>query len=95
MFLFDSSAAIALFASNHADHQSVEDWAAGQTALAMCPVSEGALVRYLVRSGVSASLARSTIAQIYDQPGWKFVADDVSYGQADLGAVSGHRQVTD
>jgi predicted nucleic acid-binding protein len=73
----------------------VEDWAAEQSELALCPISEGAIVRYLVRMGVPAALVRRSMAAVYSHHGWTFLPDSVSYSQADLDAVTGHRQVTD
>ena len=84
MHLLDSSVTIALFASNHEDHDVADTWAATNSPLAMCPVSEGALVRYLVRLAVPAALARRTIKEIYARPDWSFIPDTVSYGDAYL-----------
>ncbi|MDR1295744.1 MAG: PIN domain-containing protein [Bifidobacteriaceae bacterium] len=95
MHLLDSSAAIALFASNHADHDAVDRWAATIAPLAMCPISEGAVMRYLVRLNVPAPLVRRTIKDVYARHGWSFIADSLSYADSDMDAVAGYRQVTD
>lgn len=61
----------------------------------MSPIVEGALVRYLVRSGASAPGAARLVHAAYEDPRIEFWPDDLSYADADMRDVVGHRQVTD
>jgi uncharacterized protein len=63
--------------------------------LVLCPITEGAMVRYLVRSGESAASAMQLLRALRDSPKTDFWADSVSYADASLGHVVGHRQMTD
>jgi uncharacterized protein len=58
-------------------------------------VVEGALVRYLTRVGERAETALHVLRALHALPACEFWPDDVSYLDADLTAVRGHRQVTD
>lgn len=55
----------------------------------------GALVRFLVRIGEKAETAAAVLRQVRARPGYEFWADSMSYADASLGHVRGHRQVTD
>lgn len=63
--------------------------------MALCPVVEGALVRYLVRTGESAATAAEVLRAMHATPACPFWPDAVSYADLDLSPVRGHRQVTD
>jgi predicted nucleic acid-binding protein len=93
--LLDSSVAIALVADNHTHHDVAERWLTEAGPVALCPITEGAVVRFLVRQGVPAALARARLRDIHRLPGWSFTPDSLSYADADLDAVAGYRQVTD
>jgi len=94
-YLLDSSVAIALVADNHTHHDLAEHWLAGAGPVALCPIAEGAVVRFLARQGAPATMVQGRLRAIYRLPGWSFVPDSVSYADVDLDAVVGHRQVTD
>lgn len=93
--LLDASVVIALAVRGHEHHDAVAAWADGAGPLALCPISEGALVRFLVRLGDRAGVAAAALRGLYEDPRVDFWPDDVSYADADLGVVRGHRQVTD
>lgn len=63
--------------------------------LVTCPITEGALIRFLIRSGTSAIEAMQVLQQIRAQTWHQFVPDSIRFDLAMLGGVIGHRQVTD
>ncbi len=94
-YLLDADVLIALTVAEHEHHARASSWAAGVDRVAVCPVVEGALVRFLVRVGESASAATQVLRAIHAMPGCEFWPDGLSYVDADLRLVRGHRQVTD
>ncbi|MDR1189499.1 MAG: PIN domain-containing protein [Bifidobacteriaceae bacterium] len=94
-YLLDSSTLIALMVEGHEHWARANGWAAQVSEFAVCPVVEGALVRFLVRSGMTGRQTGRVLDRLAERPGYHFWPDDVSYRKVDLGAVLGHRQVTD
>ncbi|GAB05804.1 PIN domain-containing protein [Gordonia amarae] len=94
-YLLDANVLIALTVVEHEHHTRASEWAAGIERFAVCPVVEGALVRFLVRIGEKAETAAAVLRQVRARPGYEFWADSMSYADASLGHVRGHRQVTD
>jgi toxin-antitoxin system PIN domain toxin len=94
-YLLDANVLIALTVAEHEHHERATTWAAEIDRFALCPVVEGALVRFLVRVGESARAATQLLQAIYALPGCEFWPDGLSYTGADLSHVRGHRQVTD
>ena len=93
--LLDSNALIALSVAEHEHHQRVASWVGGVERVALCPVVEGALVRFAVRVGLGRAAASALLAQLHGDPRCEFWPDAISYCDADLSQVHGHRQVTD
>lgn len=94
-YLLDANVLIALGVAEHVHHEAAVAWLEQAESVAVCPMVEGALVRFLVRTGVPARAAAAGVRQIRDLPRCEFWPDDVSYADVDLGHVHGHRQVTD
>lgn len=94
-YLLDANVLIALTVIEHEHHARASSWAAGIESFAVCPVVEGALVRYLIRVGETPAVATEVLRGVHALPGCDFWPDSVSYARADLGHVRGHRQVTD
>jgi len=94
-YLLDANALIALVISDHEHHDIAMRWATRVDEIALCPIVEGALVRFLVRAGESHATAVATLSSLYGSPRCAFWSDSISYTAADLGHVIGHRQVTD
>jgi len=92
--LLDANALIALVISDHEHHSRAAQWIAGRP-FALCPISEGALVRFLVRIGEGQDTAVALLAALGESPQCEFWPDSLSCADADLGHVIGHRQVTD
>jgi predicted nucleic acid-binding protein len=93
--LLDASVLIALTVAEHQHHDRASVWAADLERFAVCPVVEGALVRFLVRIGESALAATAVLRAVHEMPAAEFWADSLSYAGATLDHVRGHRQVTD
>ena len=93
--LLDANVLIALSVEEHENHLPVAAWIRGVDRVALCPIVEGSLVRFLVRIGESVSVALEVLRLLHANPNCEFWPDSVSYSQADLGRVHGHRQVTD
>jgi len=94
--LLDANLLIALVVQDHVHHQAAEAWLAGTSdRFATCPITEGALLRLLVREGQSTGTARAVLETLAASPGHDFWADDVPYHRVQMDGVVGHRQVTD
>lgn len=94
-YLLDANVLIALTVDEHEHHMRSTAWAAAVDRFAICPIVEGALVRFLLRLGESAATAAEVVQRIHALPSCEFWADSMSYADVDLGHVVGHRQVTD
>lgn len=93
--LLDVNVLIALTVVEHVHHRPVTRWARSLPRFAVCPITEGALVRFLLRVGHAKGTAQGVVRGIAALGGYEFWPDDLSYAGADLGGVVGHRQVTD
>ena len=96
MALLDANVLIALTAADHLHHDPAETWLAGWSGgLATCPVTQGALVRFVLRSGGTAGMAEQVLRGVTRRPDHEFWPDDLDHRDVDLRGVVGHRQVTD
>ncbi|REF34659.1 TA system VapC family ribonuclease toxin [Thermasporomyces composti] len=94
-YLLDTNALIALVIADHEHHQRVATWARGVARIAVCPIVEGGLLRFLIRIGESTATATALLAALADADRCEFWADSISYVDVTLDHVHGHRQVTD
>lgn len=94
-FLLDANALIALTVIEHEHHDRAAAWLAGVDEFAVCPVVEGALVRFILRIGASSRTAMTILQAIRHHPRGQFWPDAVSYVDLGLSDLRGHRQVTD
>lgn len=94
-FLLDANVAIALLVPEHPHHRRAADWVAGVADLALCPIVEGAVVRLVLRMGSSIAEAQELVRLVHARPGLAWWPDDLSYVDADLTHVRGHKQATD
>ena len=92
-YLLDANVLIALTVTEHVHHERASEWAGTIDEFALCPVAEGALVRFLVRLGESAEAAHQVLRSIRARHGYRFWPDSLSYADASLTGVRGHRQV--
>jgi uncharacterized protein len=94
--LLDANVLIALLVSDHVHHDAAESWISGGTAnFATCPITQGSLIRLLLRQGQSAATADAVLAALTAATRHEFWPDDISYAEVRMAGVIGHRQVTD
>lgn len=94
--LFDGSVLIALAFPEHDHHIAAGRWYAGlDDAFATCPITQGSLLRFLLRVGSNVATAQTILAQITELPRHVFWPDSVGYLEVRLENLQGHRQVTD
>lgn len=93
--LLDASVLIPLASVEHEHYERCSRWLVTQEVPVLCPITEGALLRYLVRLGTPVVSARAVVTGFREAPGWEFWPDAVSYTDIDLSWVRGHRQLTD
>lgn len=82
--------------ADHVHHDAAEAWlSAGSERFATCPITQGSLVRLLVRQGVDAAAAHEMLRALDDHPRHEFWPDDIPYQDVPLGGIIGYRQITD
>lgn len=93
--LLDANVLIALCVREHEHHERASRWVESVGRLAVCPIVEGALIRFLIRLGETTRTASAVLANVHAVERVEFWPDSVSYAHAALDGVRGHRQVTD
>jgi hypothetical protein len=94
--LLDANVLIALVVEDHVHHRPAETWlSTSGTGFATCPITQGSLMRLLIREGQSAESARSVLQGITASPYHEFWPDNASYHDIPVAGIIGHRQVTD
>jgi uncharacterized protein len=94
--LLDANVLIALAVAEHVHHAAATTWlSTSDAAFATCPITQGSLVRFLVRTGQSAATARDVVSAIENVDRHEFWPDSASFADVEIDGVVGHRQVTD
>jgi toxin-antitoxin system PIN domain toxin len=94
--LLDSNVLIALVVTDHVHHDVAEDWFARSDApFATCPITEGSLLRLLIREGQTADQAQALLGTVHASERHEFWPDTVTYTDVGFKGVLGHRQVID
>lgn len=94
--LLDANVLIALVVTDHVHHDLAEDWFAGSDdTFATCPITEGSLLRLLIRAGQTAGSAQAILKAVKDNERHEFWPDSVTFDDVPLHGILGHRQVTD
>jgi toxin-antitoxin system PIN domain toxin len=92
----DTNVLIALVVADHVHHDAAETWfTSGAYAFATCPITQGGLIRLLVRQGQSAEAAAGLLSALVAHPRHEFWPDNLSFEAVPVRGVIGHRQVTD
>lgn len=97
--LLDGNVLIALGDTNHVHHDAAERWFAvrGKQAFATCPITQGTLMRHLLRHKIAANAAEAvTILEgVLSHFAHRFWPDSIGYESLNWRGILGHRQVTD
>lgn len=94
--LLDGNVLVALVVGDHTHHRAAAGWfAARRERFATCPITQGTLLRLLVRSGIAANDAFEVLASVTSHRRHEFWPDDIEYGDVEARALIGHRQITD
>lgn len=94
--LLDANVLIALALPDHVHHRSAEAWfAAFEGDFATCPMTQGALVRMLMRENTAAAHALDVLRVTVEHSRHDFWPDDLAFVDVRVHGVLGHRQVTD
>jgi toxin-antitoxin system PIN domain toxin len=94
--LLDANLLIALLVEDHVHHEAAESWFADLgEGFATCPITQGSLVRLLIREGQPAITARAILSGATSDARHEFWPDDIQYTNVPAEAIIGHRQVTD
>ena len=94
--LADGNVLVALTVADHVHHDRAVAWfERGAPHLATCPITEGTLLRFLVRAGVANADAIAVLDTVRANDWHVFWPDAMPYAGEHLRGVVGHRQVTD
>jgi uncharacterized protein len=94
--LLDANVLIALVVADHVHHDAAAEWlSASDGQFATCPITQGSLVRFLLRAGQPVAAAQDVVRAVESADRHEFWSDSVSFADVELGGVVGHRQVTD
>jgi len=95
-YLLDSNVLIALTVEDHVHHVAAARWWTDKDEpFATCPITQGALLRLLIREGLASTFAARVLGQITAHPRHTFWPDAISYETIELARVFGHADVTD
>lgn len=94
--LLDGNVLVALAVDDHVHHAVARAWFDDSVEpFATTPITQGTLLRLLVRSGLPAARALEVLGGFLGHARHRFWPDDRPYDAAALKGVVGHRQVTD
>lgn len=96
--LLDGNVLVALADAAHVHHTAAAQWfAAGDTPFATCPITQGTLLRMLLRHGAvdTPAQASEVLGLMCAHPRHRFWADTLDYSAVSWHGILGHRQVTD
>ena len=93
--LLDANVLIALLVDDHVHHVAAENWFVGTSGtFATCPITQGSLMRLLIREGQPAATAQAVLNGVTGDARHEFWPDDAGYADVPIQGIIGHRQVT-
>lgn len=94
--LLDGNVLVALSFTRHTHARSAERWLTNLTdAFATCPITQGTLVRQMLRERYSIQDTIEVLTRLTRHPRHVFWPDNIQYEEIRPAGVIGHRQVTD
>lgn len=94
--LLDGNVLVALSIADHVHHQAAINWFASSTErFATCPITQGTLLRLLVREGLPSIDALEVLDKLTCHDRHEFWPADRPFVKRTLKGVIGHRQITD
>jgi uncharacterized protein len=94
--LLDGNILIALTLTGHVQHETTASWMAARTErFATTPITQGTLLRTVIRLGATAGEAVELLEQLTGSAAHEFWPDDLPYSRRVLEQVGGHADVTD
>lgn len=93
--LMDANVLIAFLFADHEHHRAVVRWWGDGRGVSTCPITEGALVRYALRVGLSVPEILELFGGLVASEHHHRWGCDVHFDADVLSGVVGHRQVTD
>jgi toxin-antitoxin system PIN domain toxin len=94
--LLDANVLIAGADHAHTHHDEAATWIERHgRPFATCAITQGALLRHLIRAGASAPAAIDALRSITTSELHRFWSCDAEFSAGTLRGVVGHRQVTD
>ncbi|MEO7852506.1 MAG: TA system VapC family ribonuclease toxin [Rubrivivax sp.] len=97
VYLLDGNVLVALVNSTHIHHRPAQTWFAdSDEPFATCPITQGTLLRVLMRLGeVTSDTALAVLAGVTAHGRHRFWPDSLGYADISWRGVLGHREVTD
>jgi uncharacterized protein len=93
--LLDGPVLAALVIAEHEHHDRAAAWFAGLEGFALCPQTEAALLRFLIRLGESPTTALAVLGGISEHPGCEFWSADASHRALDAGDLGDATQLSE
>ena len=94
--LLDANMLVALLVDDHVHHVAAENWFVGISgSFATCPITQGSLMRLLIREGQPAATAQAVLNGAAGDARHEFWPDDAGYADVPIRGIISHRQVTD
>lgn len=95
--LLDGNVLVALISHTHVHHAAAQRWFASSSfPFATCPITQGTLLRLLLRLGDAApETAVEVLTHLAAHTRHRFWSDALGYAEISWRGVLGHRQVTD
>lgn len=97
-YLLDGNVLVALTDESHVHHTHCVTWFSASTEpFATCPITQGTLLRMLLRHGAvpTPELAAEVLGSLCAHPRHRFWTDELDYRSLNWRGLTGHRQITD